>query len=188
MTIFGDQIMTPRLCLRKIVENDISLIVEWSNSNVANGNYLSPEKLTEEKSKEEFKAGIHWNQTNRTFIVEHKEDSQPMGTIHYWLRAEQNDCAMMALKIAEPSLRNRGFGTEAQKYLIIHLFQQGKVQAVEMYTDINNEPQQRCLQKLGFTQVDSLQYEDNQKTRAGYLYRLKLDKYYQTPMYHFYYE
>ena len=52
----------------------------------------------------------------------------------------------MALKISEPEMRNKGYGTEAQKYAIIQLFTRMKLQRVEMYTDIDNQSQQRCLQ------------------------------------------
>ena len=187
MTIFGSIIRTPRLHLRKVESSDIPLLASWSNSVVAHGYYLTPDRISVEQGYAEHAAGQHWNDQSRTFIIEMKS-SLPIGTIHYWLRPEQKWCAVMALKIAESSYRNRGYGTEAQKYIIIHLLRQMKLTRVEMYTDIDNLPQQRCLKKLGFEQVESLQYEDGGVNRTGFLYRLDVERFNRTPMYHFHYE
>jgi len=185
--IFG-LFFTPLLVgLRKVEPTDITLLAGWSNSVVAHGDYLTPDRVSVEESHREYGSGQHWNEQSRTFVIEVK-NALPIGTIHYWLRPEQRWCAVMALKIAEPLCRNHGYGTEAQKYIIIHLIGQMKLARVEMYTDINNIPQQRCLAKLGFEQVESLQYEDGGVSRTGFLYRLGADRFKHTPMYHFHYE
>lgn len=187
MTIFGNTIKTPRLILRKVEDEDIPLLADWSNSATAHGSYLTPDRSTVARSREEHATGMHWNEQNRIFIIEIK-GSVPIGTIHYWLRPEPKKCAVIALKVAETDFRNRGFGTEAQKYTIIYLMQRIKLSAVEMYTDIDNLPQQRCLQKLGFELVESLQYDDLGVSRTGHLYRLDTERFIRTPMYHFHYE
>lgn len=187
MTIFGKTIKTPRLILRKVEAADIPLLAEWSNSATAHGAYLTPDRTSVAKSIEEHAVGMHWSEQNRTFVIEIK-NSVCIGTLHYWLRPEQQKCAVMALKVAETPFRNTGYGTEAQKYIIIHLMQRMKLSAVEMYTDIDNTPQQRCLHKLGFELVESLQYEDCGVSRTGHLYRLDSERFMRTPMYHFHYE
>jgi len=154
---FAEKIMTPRLCLRKLDVDDIPLVVGWSNCEFAYGSYLTPEKLEECESLAALRAGTFWSTDNKLFLIERKAGSaekepkgKPIGTLHCWLRPERKNCAVMALKIANPRDRNKGFGTEAQKYAIIQMFSKLKIQSVEMYTDINNFSQQRCLQKLGF--------------------------------------
>lgn len=179
--------MTPRLCLRKVKEEDLPLLAYWSNSTTAHGAYLTPDRTSEGRCRDDYQAGTLWNRQNKIFIIELKDDG-PIGTIHYWLRPERKQCAVMAVKIAEPSSRCRGYGTEAQKHIIINLFQRMKVDEIEMYTDINNDPQQCCLKKLGFELVESLTYEDHQVTRTGHLYRIDSDSFLETPMYHFHYE
>lgn len=187
MTIFGNTIRTPRLILRKVEPTDIPLLSSWSNSTAAHGAFLTPDRISVEQACAEYEAGLHWNEQSRIFIIEVK-NLQPIGTIHYWLRPEKKWCAVMALKIADSSCRNEGYGTEAQKYIIIHLMRQMKLTRVEMYTDIDNIPQQRCLTKLGFEQVESLQYEDGGLSRTGFLYRLGADRFKEISMYHFHYE
>jgi RimJ/RimL family protein N-acetyltransferase len=94
----------------------------------------------------------------------------------------------MAVKIGDPAERNKGYGTEAQKYLIIHLFSKTLVGAVDMFTDIDNGPQQRCLMKLGFELMDSRSYDDQQIFRTGNLYRLSKKRFQETLTYQFFYE
>lgn len=192
---FAEKIMTPRLCLRRLGACDIPLIVSWSNSALAYGEYLTPERLAEEQGRTALHSGALWTEDNKVFLIEKRvrvsaEETgyQPIGTLHYWLRSESKGCAVMALKISEPGERNKGFGTEAQKYAIIQLFSKLKIQRVEMYTDINNLSQQRCLKKLGFELVESLCYDDRDIRRVGNLYRLDSALFSKTPAYHYHYE
>lgn len=182
--IFCDKLLTPRLNLRRIVERDLPLFVAWSNSDTAHGKYLTPDCIDEQKGMESIASGAYWNDENRVFFIELKEE-KPIGTLHYWLRPEQKGCAVMALKISEPAMRNKGYGTEAQKYVIIQLFTRMKMQRVEMYTDIDNCAQQRCLNKLGFQLTDSLHYDDHRIQRIGHLFRLDADTFSQTSIYQY---
>jgi RimJ/RimL family protein N-acetyltransferase len=191
--IFGDKILTPRLKLRRIVESDLPVLVAWSNSETAHGKYLTPDCIDEQRGLESIVSGAYWNDDNRVFLIELRdgkptEPTEPIGTLHYWLRSEQKGCAVMALKISEPQMRNKGYGTEAQKYAIIHLFTQMKLQRVEMYTDIDNCSQQRCLNKLGFQLADSLKYDDHRIQRVGHLFRIDAATFSQTSMYQYHYE
>ncbi|MEA3347855.1 MAG: GNAT family protein [Pseudomonadota bacterium] len=188
MNIFADKIFTRRLLLRKTEEADLPLLVGWSNNLEVYGDFLTPEQMTIEEGKRNFGAGLFWNGQSRTFIIELRNEEAPIGTIHYWLRSENKKIAIVALKIAQLDLRNQGYGTEAQKFLIMHLFEKMMLQAVEMYTDIDNLSQQRCLNKLGFKLVDSLQYEDQQIIRTGHLFRLTREDFKQVPLYKFHYE
>lgn len=185
--IFGDKILTPRLELRRIVERDLPLFVAWSNSEIAHGEYLTPDCIDKQRGSESIASGAYWNDENRVFFIELKED-KPIGTLHYWRRSEQKSCAVMALKISEPEMRNKGYGTEAQKYAIIQLFTRMKLQRVEMYTDIDNISQQRCLKKLGFQLIDSLNYDDHRIQRVGHLFRIDAATFSNTPIYQYHYE
>ncbi len=187
LMIFGDKILTPRLKLRRIVQLDLPLFVAWSNSETAHGKYLTPDYVDKQRGMESIVSGAYWNDENRVFVIELKEE-RPIGTLHYWLRAEQKSCAVMALKISDPHMRNRGYGTEAQKYTIIHLFTRMKLERVEMYTDIDNLSQQRCLRKLGFQLIDSLKYDDHRIQRIGHLFRLDAATFLKTPIYQYHYE
>lgn len=187
MTIFGETLFTPRLRLRKITADDLPLLVAWSNSEDAHGPYLTPDRLNLETGREKIESGAFWSEKNKTFLIE-RRDGTPVGLINYWLRSEKRCCAVIKVKITEPDQRGKGFGTEAQKYLILNLFDRLKVEEVEMYTDINNKAQQRCLGKLGFDLVESLTYDDHQVRRLGHLYRLPEARYHHHPVYRYHYE
>ncbi len=187
MTLFSEAIFTPRLKIRKICMEDLSQVVAWSNAEEAHGNYLTPEKMTEQTCLERLQSGTFWTAKNKCFMIEPR-NGDPIGTIHYWLRPEREECAVAQLKIAEPQQRGKGFGTEAQKYLIINLFERAKVKEIEMYTDVNNMAQQRCLTKLGFELIESLSYEDHQVPRFGHLYRLRENRFQEYPVFHYHYE
>jgi RimJ/RimL family protein N-acetyltransferase len=49
-----------------------------------------------------------------------------------------------------PEFRNKGIGTKAQFLLIRYLFETTAVERVEAYADVDNGPEQRVLEKLGF--------------------------------------
>jgi RimJ/RimL family protein N-acetyltransferase len=188
MTLFSETLFTPRLKLRRMTLEDISLLVRWSNSSKAHGDYLSPEYMSEETCREKLESGQTWTPNNKCFLIEIKDKNLPIGTIHYWLRPEREECAVAKVRIADPAERGKGYGTEAQKYLIINLFDRARVAEVEMYTDINNKAQQRCLNKLGFELIESLGYDDHQVYRLGHLFRLDSVKYREYPVYHYHYE
>ncbi len=50
-----------------------------------------------------------------------------------------------------PEQRGKGFGSEAQRVLAAYLFAVFPVQRVEATTDVSNIPEQRALEKAGFT-------------------------------------
>jgi RimJ/RimL family protein N-acetyltransferase len=188
MSLFGDILYTTRLSLSKIQEDHLPDIVGWSHSEIACGSYLTPEKYHIEQMRAQIQSGVFWNDKEKMFFVETKEDSRPIGTAHFWQPTGGGNTITMALKVAMPEERRKGYGTEIQKFLIMHIFDQLTVKAIEMYTDINNSAQQRCLKKLGFELIESLMYDDQQEKRTGHLYRLKAEQYHSHPIYQFHYE
>lgn len=188
MDIYGNRIFTRRLQLRKIESEDLDLIVNWSTSLVAYGNCLTPENLELKQLAHQLTSGALWNSQEKLFLVAIRESDKPIGTAHYWQSPSKKETATISLKIALPDERNKGYGTELQKFLIMQLFNHKQFQNIEMYTDINNIAQQRCLEKLGFEQTISLAYEDRQVQRTGHLYRLTAEQFAREPIYHYHYE
>ncbi len=182
-----EKLYTNRLMLRKIRRKDLTTLVRWSHSSDAYGDFLSPEHYDIEQIEQKYDSGIFWNAREKLFLIE-RRDNLPLGTLHYWLPAGKFDVATMAVKIAEPKERNKGYGTEAQKFLLIYLFEKIKMKLVEMYTDLDNLAQQRCLKKLGFNLVETLTYDDRGIRRTGNLYRLDVSQYSKEPVFHYHYE
>ena len=189
MSLYGDKLFTSRLSLAKIQEENIPFIVAWSSSETACGSFLTPEKYNIEQMKQHVQSGVLWGDTEKMFFVETKEDKRPIGTAHFWQPTSGGNTITMALKVALPEERGKGYGTEIQKFLIMHIFDRvTPTKSIEMYTDINNTAQQRCLTKLGFELIESLMYDDQQEKRTGHLYRLTKEQYHSHPIYQFHYE
>ena len=188
MSLYGDKLFTRRLTLTRIQEDDLEEIVNWSRSQTACGPYLTPENYDVEQIRSQVKSGVFWSDREKMFLVETKKDGKRIGTAHYWQPSGSQNRITMALKVALPEERGKGFGTEIQKFLIIHIFDRLFVQSIEMYTDINNTAQQRCLKKLGFELVESLTYDDQREKRTGLLFRLTQEQYNSHPIYQFHYE
>lgn len=171
-----DKIFSKKLILRKIEEKDIELITKWSNSKESSGKYLSMEQYSPEDCLRKFENNYFWNDNSKTFIIE-LLGGESVGTVHYWTKPEKKKILNLCVKIASVDFRGKGYGYEAQKILIINLFTRKLCDLIEMYTDIDNIVEQRCLAKLGFEFIESLTYRDRDIDRLGVLYRLTVEKY-----------
>jgi RimJ/RimL family protein N-acetyltransferase len=187
MLPFNEKVYTNRLLLRRITPEDLETLWRWSRSADAYGDFLSPEHLNREELTQRCLSGMLWSDREKLFIIE-KRDDTALGTIHYWLSSGKPDTVTVAVKIAEPGERNKGYGTEAQKFLLIYLFDKMKILHVEMYTDLDNLAQQRCLKKLGFSLIETLTYDDSGIRRTGNLYRISRTEYLEEPIYRYHYE
>lgn len=186
MTLFGDTLFTLRLELKRVQLEHLEQLALWCASAEAYGQFLTPEQYSYMQLRNKLESGSLWSEQNKIFLIQLRE-GPAIGTAHYWLRSEDPETAVMALKIACPEERCKGYGTEVQKYMIMFLFDRLNLRQIEMYTDINNRPQQRCLEKLGFELTDSLTYEDHQVKRVGHLYRLSHERYLEQPTYQYHY-
>ncbi len=160
-----------RLILKRIEKEDLNDIYKWSNSAESYGHYLSPEKNSFEKIKKQLSKEYFWNNNSKTFIIKLR-DTGSIGTIHYWLKSDDKSTAVVSIKIAVKELRGQGLGYEAQKAMVIYLFTRESVKQIEMYTDLDNIPEQKCLKKLSFEFIESLHYQDHGIIRQGNLYRI----------------
>lgn len=183
-----EKILTKHLICRKFTENDLSIIVQWASSTISNGPYLSVENDSLEDTVNKFRNSSFWNEKSKTYLIETKEGKTPIGTIKYWTITDSSTTAMIALKIAIPEFRKKGYGTEVQKALIRELFKKYNYDAVEMYTDINNIAQKRCLEKLDFEDMKVESYIDAGVPRQGHLYRLTKERYEKSGVHIYYYE
>lgn len=172
-----DQIYTDRLMLRKIEKQDLTQLSEWSFSKEAYGDYLSPENQTFDDCFALWKNKSYWNDQAKTLIIEQKKLQAALGTIRYWKKKNDPSVALVAVKIIDRDFRCQGYGTEAQLGLIHFLFINQNLNAVEMFTDAGNLPEQRCLAKLGFIFTDIQTYEDRKIKRQGHLYRLTREEF-----------
>lgn len=183
-----DYFFTKQLRCRKININDVDIISKWSNNPEAYGEFLAMERLAPIDVKEKINSGSFWNQSSKTFLIELKKKETPIGTLKYWTKSNDTKTALIAIKIAETNYRKKGYGTESQKGLIRELFKKYNYDSIEMYTDIGNIAQQRCLIKLDFQNIKQEDYDDAGIKRQGYLYRLTKNRYETSGVHIYYYE
>ena len=81
-------------------------------------------------------------------------DGDLIGTVGWrWVAYGPNDpsrCPMLGVYIAGPH-RGKGYGFQAQKFATDLLFRHTLVNRVEASTDVTNLPEQKVLERLGFT-------------------------------------
>jgi len=102
-------------------------------------------------------------------IVESAATGEPVGTVSWrTVRYGPNpESAAWNIGISLiPEARGQGFGTEAQRVLADHLFATTPVRRVEAMTDIENEAEQRSLEKAGFAREGVL--KGSQYRRGGW--------------------
>lgn len=87
-------------------------------------------------------------------IVEVIADGRPIGTVSWHAVSYGPNAESRAWNIGInliPDARGQGFGGEAQRMLAERLFASSGVNRVEAMTDVENVPEQRALEKAGFT-------------------------------------
>lgn len=183
-----DKVFGKRIVLRKIKERDLPILIEWTNSSEACGQYLSQEKFTREECYQKFHNNYFWNKQSKMYLIELKDNGKELGIIHYWTKPEDESTAMISVRIACPEFRRKGYGTETQIILIKHLFDIYKFAKIEMYTDIDNIPQHKCLDRLGFDFIEATTYIDGAISRTGKRYLLAVAQYKALPIYRYYFE
>jgi RimJ/RimL family protein N-acetyltransferase len=87
-------------------------------------------------------------------IVERISDGSPIGTVGWHdVRYGPNDASRawnVGISLV-PDARGHGYGGEAQRLLAQELFDTTDTNRVEASTDVENIPEQRALEKAGFT-------------------------------------
>jgi RimJ/RimL family protein N-acetyltransferase len=142
----------PRIRLRDATIDDADLLDSWE----------TPEALGEfndfgapRSSKAEALAkGPLRDERNGTLIVEVIETGEPIGTVGWHGVRYGPNSASRAWNIGIaliPSARGHGYGGEAQRQLADELFRTTDANRVEASTDVENVPEQRSLEKAGFT-------------------------------------
>lgn len=165
-----------RLVMKKIRPDDMDFVLNCSNCPQAAGGFMSQEELPPEKFQERMASDFYWNDRAKVYTIGTRK-GELIGLIRYWEKPTDSRTALISLQICLPEWRRQGYGTEAQIVLVKRLFDCCRYGQVEMHTDQGNVAQQRCLDKLGFTFVDSEVYSDLGRARSGRLYRLTRAEY-----------
>lgn len=86
-------------------------------------------------------------------IVEEADGREPIGTVSwravFYGPNPQSQAWNIGINLI-PSARGKGFGGEAQRLLVEHLWSNTAVNRIEAMTDVENSAEMRALEKAGF--------------------------------------
>lgn len=142
-----------KIRLRVVTQADLALLNAWSNDLQANGEYntfgLHPAGSIERGFAED---GLLGSRNGQLLVV--APDDTPVGIVSYHQERHGPNEGSIVFNIGisiVASQRGKGYGVEAQKLLAAYLFSTYPIMRVEATTDIENIPEQRALEKAGFT-------------------------------------
>ena len=88
--------------------------------------------------------------TSRGWHIDTAE-GQHIGWVNYYQLDEQAQRAYVGICLPEEETWGKGYGTEAVRLLVDHLFDETKLQEVRTATWTGNKRMVRCAEKAGFT-------------------------------------
>ena len=142
-----------KVCLRPVRHSDLAILHEHANDVNFESEYNFFGLRRDQHLSSGFEADGLLSSEFGNLIVTTLDD-QFIGSISYHpVRYGPNSGSShynIGISLA-PEQRGKGYGVEAQKLLADYLFRTYPVGRVEATTDITNIPEQRALEKAGFT-------------------------------------
>lgn len=138
--------------LRPVIDADIELLEQWENdplirSEYNNFGFTPVGSLTRSFAE----SGLLSSQRGMLMVVTLAGDIAGHVSYHPVHYGPQSSMAYNIGIELLPEYRGRGYGTEAQKLLAAYLLSTYPVMRIEASTDPENIPEQRSLEKAGFT-------------------------------------
>ena len=142
-----------KIHLRVVTRADLALLNAWANDLQVHSEYgsfgLHPADSLERRFAED---GLLSAQFGQLLVV--TPDDTPVGIVNYYRVGygpnEGSKVYNIGISIVAAH-RGKGYGVEAQNLLAAYLFATYPIMRVEAVTDIENIPEQRALEKAGFT-------------------------------------
>lgn len=142
-----------KIYLRPFVQEDLPLFKGWNNSI----EYLSEYNFFGLSGSSRREQGFHEDgllSSKFGALVVATNEGEVAGDVSYHQERYGPNEGSVAYNIGialVPEHRGKGYGVEAQRLLAEYLFAVYPVKRVEATTDIANIPEQRALEKAGFT-------------------------------------
>jgi len=125
--------------LRNAAKNDVLLVMQWWSDQQYMGEYQDTRTL----SKEELEKVM----LERTvFFMIEKKDGAKIGHIGGWMLGRTMEMGFALLQ----NERRKGYGTEAIRLMVDHLFITKDIARIQVSTDTKNVASQKALEKAGF--------------------------------------
>jgi RimJ/RimL family protein N-acetyltransferase len=142
-----------RVCLRPVERSDLPTLEAWTNDESAHGAY-NMFGLEGRQGLEQGFANTGFLDERQGMLLVVMPAGQPVGSVGYRVVEYGPNRGSQAYAIGISLLadqRGKGYGVEAQQLLASYLFDTYPIVRVEASTDITNIPEQRALEKAGFT-------------------------------------
>jgi aminoglycoside 6'-N-acetyltransferase len=139
--------------IRPVQHRDLEILESWVNNVEEIGGFNDFGFETHESMESAFQKEGLMNDNQATIIIENL-DGEVVGGMSYYQTLIGPKIAHriygIGLHISRIH-RGKGYGTEAQQLLAAYLFNTYPIARVEASTDIENNAEQRSLEKAGFT-------------------------------------
>lgn len=163
MTEFSfSEIETERLLLTKLQTTDWEMISFLRSDKDVNEFVKRPSAETKEKALEfieKISKGIE-SQMLYYWKLTEKGNSEMIGSICLWNFSEDGKTAEVGYDLS-PKYQRKGFMNESLKSVTEFGFQKLNLDLIEAYTQYQNEPSKKLLERNGFTLVEGKKDIDN---------------------------
>lgn len=142
-----------RVDVRPIAESDLAQLEAWEADPNYHGEYNSFGLQPAGSLRRAFAQHAFLNDDHGQLLILNKTD-EAVGDIGYRLVRHGSGFANRVYEIGltiAPEHRRRGYGAEAQCLLVAYLFATYPIARVQATTDVTNIPEQRALERAGFT-------------------------------------
>jgi aminoglycoside 6'-N-acetyltransferase len=142
-----------KVILRPVKQEDLPLLQQWRRDPILEGEFNNFGMSAEGEVMRRFEQDGLFGSGYKSLMVTDLDD-HPLGSVgfhhmHYG-PGEMSIAYNIGISLL-PEQRGHGYGVEAQRLLAGYLFATYPIMRVEATTDIENIPEQRALEKAGFT-------------------------------------
>ncbi len=139
-----------RLRLRKLSEDDISVLHKWNNDfEVMHFSNFNIDTSTLQETGSRIKSKLE-STTSKSYVIEDKVTEKPIGTIGLVLINNNHRNAMLGIEIGEKDYWSKGYGREAIRLLLDYVFLEMNLHRVYLGVFSFNERAIKLYEKLGF--------------------------------------
>jgi RimJ/RimL family protein N-acetyltransferase len=111
----------------------------------------TPLRCTFEEFRSEYASELHYpNPSRRSFAVETAE-GRHIGNCVYYNIDESRGEAELGIMIGDRDYWDKGYGTDAVRTLVDHVFRRTRLRRLYLKTLVNNTRAQKCFRKCHFT-------------------------------------
>jgi RimJ/RimL family protein N-acetyltransferase len=165
-----------RVIIRHLNRNDLRKIKAWFRNTelVSLAFGVHGDDVMLKKIADDYYREIYWWQKNALGID--SLDGETIGFMKYTLREDHELRAKVGILIGERGFWANGYGSEAMRMFLAYLFDQHRVDRVELDTAEFNKRAQRSFEKCGFRRLGSFTEVNFQDGRSSEKIWMSIDR------------